>query len=79
MEIVYLGVAPVRIDILRSADGVDDVDGTLARAVRVRLGDLEVPVVAIDDLITNKRAAGRPQDLADVALLERVRDRGLRL
>lgn len=29
-----------------------------------------------DDLIANKRAAGRPQDLIDVALLERVRSRG---
>jgi len=26
----------------------------------------------LDDLIANKRASGRPQDLADVALLERV-------
>ena len=30
------------------------------------------PVIGRDDLITNKRAAGRPQDLADVAALERI-------
>ncbi len=33
------------------------------------------PFVALDDLLTNKRAAGRPQDLADVAALVAVRDR----
>jgi hypothetical protein len=74
-EIIYLGVAPVRVDILRSADGIHDVDAVLARAVRVNLGELAIPVLTLDDLIANKRAAGRPQDLADVALLERVRDR----
>ena len=71
-EVVYLGVPPVRVDILRSADGISDVDSTLARAVRALLGDLSVPILALDDLLVNKRAAGRPQDIADVALLERV-------
>jgi hypothetical protein len=32
-------------------------------------------VIALDDLIANKRAAARPQDLADVAKLEGVRAR----
>jgi hypothetical protein len=74
-EVIYLGVAPVRIDILRSADGIDDVDSILAKAVRSLVGDLVVPVISLEDLITNKRAAGRQQDLADVVLLERVRNR----
>jgi Nucleotidyl transferase AbiEii toxin, Type IV TA system len=74
-EIVYLGIPPVRVDILRSADGIDDVDATLARAVPATLGDLTVPILALDDLIANKRAAGRAQDLADLALLEKVRRR----
>jgi hypothetical protein len=73
-EIVYLGVPPVRIDILRSADGID-TEGTIERAVTVKLGDLPIPVISLDDLIANKRAAGRPQDVADVALLERARGR----
>ena len=30
--------------------------------------------LALEDLIANKRASGRPQDLADVALLESLRD-----
>lgn len=72
-DIVYLGVPPVRVDILRQADGID-TEETLANAITVRLGQLAVPVISLRHLIQNKRAAGRPQDLADAALLERVYD-----
>lgn len=41
-----------------------------ARAHDVQLGDLAIPIAHRDDLLTMKRAAGRPQDLADVRLLE---------
>ncbi len=70
-EVVYLGREPVRVDILRTADGID-TDAVIKRAVRTRVGDLDVAVIALDDLIVNKKASGRPQDLADVAVLERV-------
>jgi hypothetical protein len=36
----------------------------------VPLGDLNVPVISREFLIRNKRACGRPQDLADLAWLE---------
>ena len=40
----------------------------LARAVRLRLGQsLEIPVVALEDLIVLKLLAGGPADLTDVA------------
>ena len=73
-EIVYLGVPPVRIDILCNADGVD-TEAVISAAISVDVDGLAIPVIGLRDLIANKRAAGRPQDLADVALLERVRDR----
>jgi hypothetical protein len=73
-EIVYLGVPPVRIDILRRADGID-TEHAIDRAEPVTLGDLTVPVISLVDLIANKRASGRPQDLADVVLLERAAQR----
>jgi hypothetical protein len=41
-----------------------------ARAHEVPLGELSVPIAHRDDLLSMKRAAGRPQDLADVQLLE---------
>lgn len=71
-EIVYLGAEPVRVDIMRRADGLEE-EAVIARAVTVDLGGLAVPVIALDDLIVNKRASGRPRDLADVEMLERVR------
>lgn len=40
------------------------------RRVITRLADLEVPVLSRADFVTNKRAMGRPKDLADVAWLE---------
>jgi predicted nucleotidyltransferase len=69
-DILYLGVPPVRIDILRRADGIS-TEAALGRAQPVKVDGLDVPVLALEDLLANKRAAGRKQDLADVELLER--------
>jgi hypothetical protein len=46
------------------------------RAHEVPLGELSVPIAHRTDLIEMKRAAGRPQDLADVRLLESLGDSG---
>lgn len=35
----------------------------------MQLGEIDVPVVGLDDLIQMKLARGRPVDLADVASL----------
>lgn len=73
-EIVHFGVPPVRVDVLRFADGID-AEAAIRRAERVDLDGLEIRLIALPDLIANKRAAARPQDLADAALLERVQSR----
>jgi hypothetical protein len=70
-EIAFLGVAPVHVDIMCRADGID-TESVLSRAVLVMVSGLAVPVICREDLIANKRASGRPQDLADVALLEKM-------
>jgi hypothetical protein len=41
-----------------------------AAAAELRAGLLAAPIAHRDDLLKMKRAAGRPQDLADVRLLE---------
>lgn len=64
-----LGEPPTQIDILLQLSGVD-FRGVAARALESRYGDTAVRFIALDDLIDNKRAAGRPKDLADVAALE---------
>jgi hypothetical protein len=45
-----------------------------ARAHEVPLGELTIPIAHREDLLEMKRAAGRPQDLADVRLLESLDD-----
>lgn len=70
LDIVFqIGVAPRRIDVLTSIDGVDFVAAWERRVMTVVDG-IDVPVLHKADLIANKRAVGRPKDLADVAWLE---------
>jgi glycine cleavage system aminomethyltransferase T len=66
--IVQLGYPPYRIDILTSIEGVE-FDDAWSRRVIVKVDDLAVPFIGREDLLANKRAAGRPQDIADVARL----------
>ena len=71
--VFQIGVAPQRIDVLTSIDGVDFAPAWSAR-LDAQLGGLRVPVLSREHLIQNKRATGRPQDLADLAWLERRED-----
>lgn len=69
---VQLGYAPHRVDLLTTLRGVNFEEAWAGR-VEDYLGDNEAVKVAIlgkDDLIRNKKAVGRPQDLADVDVLE---------
>lgn len=66
--VLQIGAGPRRIDILTRIDGVKFAEA-YARRLTVRLEGLEVPVISREDLIANKRASGRPQDLADIERL----------
>ena len=70
-EIAYLGVPPVHVDLMCRADGID-TEAVISRRVVVRIGEVDVPFISLGDLVANKRASARPQDLADVALLEKM-------
>jgi hypothetical protein len=74
MEVAYLGRPPLRIDLLRAIDGVPAAD-VLRNAISTIWDGTPIRVIALDDLIANKQATGRPQDLADVVKLERVREK----
>lgn len=73
-EVVYMGQPPMRVDFLRTIDGVDASE-LFRDAVEAELDGISIRVISIDHLIRNKRAAGRPVDLLDADFLERVRDR----
>jgi hypothetical protein len=66
--IFQIGNSPRRIDIITSASGVD-FEQAYSNRQTVVLEGLEVPVISLQDLIINKRASGRTQDLADVEKL----------
>jgi hypothetical protein len=50
-----------------------DFEQAYANRQIVPLEGLEVPVISLQDLIVNKRASGRTQDLADVEKLTSTR------
>ena len=67
-HIVRMGVPPVRLEILSSIDGVDFLDCYPRRAT-VEMDGVEVDVISLADLKTNKRASGRHQDMTDLEKL----------
>jgi predicted nucleotidyltransferase len=66
--IVQFGVVPNRIDILTSIEAVDFVTAWPDR-ISVEMDGISMNVVGREHLLQNKRAVGRPQDLADAARL----------
>jgi len=72
-QIVRMGVPPVRIEVLNSISGVD-FDACHARRVNAVLDGVEVSIIARDDLMTNKQAAGREKDLNDLKHLRQRRE-----
>ena len=70
--IFQIGVAPRRIDIITGASGLRFEDA-FAHSIEIDIAGIPVRVLLLDDLIRNKRASGRTQDLADVEALESLR------
>lgn len=67
-----MGRPPTRIDILTRIDGVE-FETAWPRALSTQFAPGCVcRVLGFEDLLMNKRASGRPQDLADVDHLERL-------
>ncbi|MEA2374307.1 MAG: hypothetical protein QOD53_770 [Thermoleophilaceae bacterium] len=57
------------VDVLHDAPGAPPYDDLRGRALEIRLGDIALAVAGRDDLISMKRASGRPVDLDDLAAL----------
>lgn len=67
--VIQLGYPPGRIDLLTGIDGVVFAPCYQRRQL-VSVAGTELPIIHRDDFRTNKRAAGRPRDLADLASLD---------
>jgi hypothetical protein len=70
--VFQIGVEPNRIDIVTSIDAVLFADAW-SRRTQTSYGSVPIPVIGFDDLLKNKRAVGRAQDLLDVEQLEKAR------
>lgn len=71
---IQLGYEPVRIDLSTSISGVT-FDQVWKNRVRSTIGTHKVQYIGLKELIQNKKASGRKQDLADLELLQRARSK----
>ncbi len=69
-EFVFFGTPPGRVDLLGEIPGVTFHDAWLKRET-IQWNGVPVHIIARDDLIAAKKAAGRPKDLDDVKRLEK--------
>ena len=70
--VLQIGVAPNRIDITTHIDGVAFAAAWPNR-LSTAFGDQSIWIIGRTELIQNKTAVARPQDLLDLAILEKHR------
>lgn len=68
--VYQMGVPPRRIDVLTAISGVT-FDEAWADKTAIEVAGHPVHFIGRDALARNKRASGRPKDLADLEILER--------
>lgn len=64
-EFIQLGYPPNRIDIIMSCDGVE-FNSCYNSRVELLLDGVQLNFIDLENLKANKRASGRPQDIADL-------------
>ena len=69
-----MGVSPMRVDILMGIPGIE-FEPAWEKRVEIDFDGLLVPFISKEDLITAKRASGRPQDLMDAETLAQTDDK----
>lgn len=67
--VVQFGVPPVRVDVLTDISGVPEFAAAWAARSEHAVRGRAVPFIGRAALIANKRACGRPKDLADLDAL----------
>lgn len=72
--VLQIGIPPVRIDITTKVDGVG-FEEAYPHRMELDIENLKLPITSREDLIRNKKASGRPQDLVDVEMLQQSPDK----
>ena len=73
-NVVQIGVTPRRIDILTQITGVEYEEAE-PQSITIEIEGIAIPVIGLAHLVQNKSAVGRPQDKADVARLQELRNK----
>ncbi len=71
--VFQIGVEPSRIDILTAISGVA-FDDAWGNRMSIEIDNIKFNVIGRSDLIVNKRACGRPKDIADAETLDPSRN-----
>ncbi len=69
-----IGQPPARVDILQRIDGLTFDEAWQNRVEGLIEGDVQINVISKDDLIRNKLASGREQDVLDAKKLRTAAD-----
>ena len=73
--VIQLGIAPVRIGLLSQLSGCLNFRTAWKNKVESRFGTVPAYYLGLDDLIRNKEATGRGQDLVDARFLRYAKKR----
>jgi len=73
--ISQIGYPPLRIDILNTIDGVTFEEARENMQLVEVEHDLIIKYIGLNDLIKNKTASGRKQDIADLTTLSLIKNK----
>ena len=71
-RVIRIGCSPNQVDIINDAAGID-INECHERREIINFHGVDISVISRDDLIKNKRATGRGQDLVDAEKIEKHR------
>lgn len=71
--IIQLGVAPIRLDLISELPGLPSFEAAWKNRVDARFGTVAAHYIGLHDLIRTKEETDRPQDRADVRVLNRAK------
>ena len=73
--VIQLGYSPIRIDLMSAISGVPKFADAWQNRSEGKYGEQPTYFIGLEELIANKKAANRLQDLTDVEILLKVKNK----
>jgi hypothetical protein len=70
-KVIRIGVSPVMIELINAISGIS-FETAWQNRVKGPYGNIEVNFLSKQNLLKNKKASGRPQDVADLEALKKI-------